>query len=356
MRKLTRRTFLAGGTAAAIVAAGQWGRTGKAIAQTRTAQAGGVLNLYTSRHYDTDDSLYQNFTDLTGVRVNMIEAGADELIERIKTEGANSPADILMTVDAGRLWRAQQEDLFEPIQSSVLDSAIPDNLRDPAGHWYGFTTRARVIMYHRDRVNPNDISTYQDLADPQWRGKLLIRTSSNIYNLSLTGALIHHLGEEATEEWARGIAANLARTPTGGDTDQIRALAAGEGDLAVANTYYLARLMRSEDPADRAVAAQVGVIFPNQDSFGTHVNISGAGVLRNSPNRQAAIQYLEYLAGLEAQAIFAEGNNEYPVVEGAEITPELESFGTFQADTLNASIFARNNQAALQLMDRAGWR
>lgn len=356
MRKLTRRVFLAGGTAAAAVAASQWGRSGRAIAQTRTAQAGGVVNLYSSRHYDTDDALYQGFAEVTGIRVNLVEAEADQLIERIKSEGNNSPADILMTVDAGRLWRAEQEDIFQPVSSATLDAAIPENLRHPNGLWYGFTQRARVIMYHKDRVNPSDLSTYEDLVDPKWRGKILIRSSSNIYNQSLTGALLHHLGAEATEEWARGLVANFARQPEGGDTPQIQAVAAGVGDLAISNTYYLLRLLNSDNPDDRAVASQIGIFFPNQRDRGTHVNISGGGVLKTAPNAEAGVQFLEYLASPAAQTIFAAGNYEYPVIEGATIDPSLAAFGTFTADSLSAQIFGQNNAEALQIMDRAGWR
>jgi len=350
MRKLTRRTFLAGSAAVAAATAVQWGRAPRASAQT------GVLNLYTSRHYDTDDTLYQSFTERTGVQVNMVEASADELIERIKSEGANSPADILITVDAGRLWRAEQDGLFQPVSSNVLNSSVPSNLRHPDGLWFGFSKRARVIMYHKDRVNPAELSTYADLVDPKWRGKLLTRSSSNIYSQSLTGAMLHHMGPEATEEWARGLVANFAREPEGGDTAQIQALAAGVGDIAISNSYYLVRMLKSEDPAERAVAEQVGMFFPDQRGNGTHVNISGGGVLQNARNYEAAVQFLEHLVSAESQQYFATGNNEYPVVEGTPIDSTLASFGTFKADSLDARVFGSNNEEALRIMDRAGWR
>ena len=351
MRKLTRRTFLAGSSALAAATATQWGRPPRATAQTPT------LNLYTSRHYDTDDALYSSFTDATDIRINMVEASADELIERIKSEGANSPADILITVDAGRLWRAEQDDLFQPVDSAILNSRVPEYLRHPDGQWFGFSKRARVLMYNKDRVNPTELSTYEDLVDPKWRGRLLTRTSTNIYSQSLTGAFIHHLGEEATEEWVRGFVANFARQPEGNDTAQIQAVAAGVGDVAIANSYYLARLMKSDDPADQAVAEQVGMFFPNQGEGerGTHVNISGGGVLRSASNYEAAVQFLEHLVSSQSQQYFATGNNEYPVVEGTEIDPVLASFGTFNEDDIDARIFGGNNEAALRLMDRAGW-
>ncbi|MEO1351086.1 MAG: Fe(3+) ABC transporter substrate-binding protein [Cyanobacteria bacterium J06635_15] len=353
--KLNRRVFLGAGAAVTAAAFGQL------RPKTASAQFGGrsnsSLNLYSSRHYDTDDALYEGFADATGIRVNLIEAEADLLIERIKNEGTNSPADLLVTVDAGRLWRADQEDLFEPIASSTLEQAIPEYLRHPEGLWFGLTKRARVIMYNRDAVEPSELSTYEDLADSKWRGRILVRSSTNIYNQSLVGSLIAAHGEEATEEWVSEFVANFARDPEANDTAQIKAAAAGLGDIAIANTYYLARLAKSDDPQDQAVADQIGVFFPNQGEGerGTHVNISGAGVLKSAPNKEAAIQFLEYLVSPEAQSIFAEGNNEYPVVEGAPLDPVVASFGEFKEDTVSAAVFGRNNPTALQVCDRAGW-
>lgn len=349
--KFNRRVFLGAGAAATAVALGQLRPRSATAQQNRNA-----VNLYSSRHYDTDDALYDNFEALTGIRVNLVEAEADQLIERIKSEGENSPADLLITVDAGRLWRAEQEDLFEPVSSSTLEAAIPDYLRHPEGLWFGLTKRARVIMYNRDAVDPSELSTYEDLADPKWQGRILIRSSTNIYNQSLVGSLIAAHGEEATEDWVRGFVANFAREPQANDTAQIRAAAAGLGDIAIANTYYLARLAKSDDPQDQLVADRIGVFFPNQSDRGTHVNISGAGVLKSAPNKAAAVQFLEYLVSSEAQQIFAEGNNEYPVVEGASIDSVVQSFGDFKEDSVSAAVFGRNNPLALRVCDRAGWQ
>jgi iron(III) transport system substrate-binding protein len=356
--KFSRRLFLSTGTAAAAIALSQWRNPVRATTfmPTQIAQASSSLNLYSARHYDTDDALYQSFSDRTGIRVNLVEADADQLIERIKSEGANSPADVLITVDAGRLWRAQQEGLLASISSPVLEQAVPEYLREPSGQWFGLSKRARVIMYSKDRVNPAELSTYEELADPKWRGQILVRTSSHVYNQSLVGALLEAHGEAETEAWVRGLIANFARPPEGNDTAQIRAVAAGVGNLAIANTYYLPRLAKSDDPADQEVAERVGVFFPNQRDRGTHINISGGGVLKTARNPEAAIQFLEHLVSQEAQEIFAQGNNEYPVVEDVTVDPVLASYGSFQEDTLNATVFGRNNEAALRLMDRAGWQ
>ncbi len=323
-----------------------------------SAQSERVVNVYSARHYDTDLRLYSDFTAQTGIKVNLIEGTEDQLIERIKAEGQNSPADVLITVDAGRLWRAEQAGLFQPISSETLSTRIPENLRHPEGYWFGLTKRARVIVYSTERVDPAELSTYEDLTHPRWRGRLLVRSSSNVYNQSLAGAMIEAQGRDFTEAWARGIVENLARPPRGGDTDQIKAVAAGEGDVALSNTYYLARLVRSADPADREVASRVGVFFPNQDLLdrGTHVNISGGGVVATAPNRDHAVAFLEYLVGDTAQERFASGNNEYPVVEGIATDPVLESWGAFREDGLNAAVFGANNPLALLIMDRAGWR
>jgi len=315
-----------------------------------------VLNLYTSRHYQTDEALYTNFTKATGIKINRIEAGEDPLIERMKQEGARSPADILMTVDAGRLWRAEQAGLFQPIRSKLLDERIPANLRHPDGLWFGFSMRARPIYYAKGRVDPATLQTYESLADPRHKGKVCIRSSSNVYNLSLMSALIAADGPDKAESWARGVVANMARTPKGGDTDQLTAVAAGECDIAVANTYYYVRLLKSSKPEERAAAEKLGVIFPNQKDRGAHVNISGAGVAKYAPNKEAAIKFLEYLASAEAQAYFANGNNEYPVVGTISGNKELASLGDFRKDSLNVWLFGRNQGAAQQAYDRAGWK
>lgn len=317
-----------------------------------------VLNLYSARHYDSDETLFDGFTAKTGIRINLIEGGEDQLIERMKAEGRNSPADVLITVDAGRLWRAEEAGLFQKVSSLVLNSRLPASLRDPNGYWYGFAMRVRVIAYTRARVNPARLSTYEDLADPKWRGKILVRSSSHVYNQSLVGALIAAHGEARTEAWARGVVANFARQPQGGDTDQIKGVAAGEGDVALTNHYYYARLLNSPNRDDRAVAENVGLFYPNQGpgQRGVHVNISGGGVAANAPNRESAIAFLEYLASDEAQRLFARGSFEYPAVPSVPKDPTILGLRAFRADPLNARVYGANNQRALQLMLRAGWR
>lgn len=327
-----------------------------AVAGGAAAQEEKVLNIYSARHYDTDEQLYGAFEEQTGIEVNRIEAKGDALLERLKLEGENSPADVLITVDAGMLWRAEQADLFQPISSSVLEERIPASLRHPEGNWFGFSKRARVIFYREGEVDPSEINTYEDLADPKWRGQVCIRSSSNIYNLSLLGSMIAAHGEEEAQEWADGVVANFARPPQGGDTDQIKAVAAGECNVALANTYYYVRLATSDDASDREVAEKVGVIFPNQDGRGTHVNISGAGVARHAPHPENAKMFLEYLASDEAQRHFADGNNEYPAVETVEPNEALQSLGEFKADDINVSIYGENQPQAQMIFDRAGWQ
>jgi len=349
----TRRGILAN-TAKGLAAAALLAVT--ALVPSGRALAAGEVNVYSSRHYDTDQRLYSNFTEKTGIKVNLIEGKDDQLIERLKAEGANSPADVLIAVDAGRLWRAQELGLLQPVKSDTLTKAIPESLREPEGHWFGLSQRARVIIYNKDKVKPSELSTYEDLADPKWKGRLLVRSSTNIYNLSLAGAMLAAHGPEKTEAWAKGLGANLARPPQGGDTDQIRAVAAGEGDLAISNTYYFGRLLNSDKPEDKAVADKVAVFFPNQGDRGTHVNISGAGVTASAPNKANAVKFLEYLASPEAQSMFANGNYEYPVVPGVEPHPTIKAWGEFRTDALNAAVFGRNNAEALKIMDRAGWK
>lgn len=316
-----------------------------------------VVNLYSSRHYQTDEALYANFTRKTGIRINRIEAPEDALIERLRNEGAASPADVLVTVDAGRLWRAEQMGLFQPVRSALLDARIPAHLRHPGGLWFGFSTRARVIVYNREAIKPGLIRSYEDLADPRWKGKVCMRSSASIYNLSLMSALIAHHGEQQAEHWARGVAANFARSPKGGDTDQIKAVAAGECALTLANTYYYARLMKSQKPEERDAAAKTAVVWPNQEGRGTHVNISGAGVLKSAPHRDEAVKFLEYLAGDDAQRYFADGNNEFPAVASVKTdNAALSALGPFKADALNVGALGGNQPGAQKAFDRAGWR
>jgi len=316
-----------------------------------------VLNVYSARHYQSDDALYEAFTRETGIEVRRIEGGDDALIERIVQEGDASPADVLVTVDAGRLWRAEQAGLFQPVASERLAERIPANLRDKDGRWFGFSTRARIIFYNKERIDPAGLDDYEDLADPKWKGEVCARSGGNIYNLSLMASLIAHDGPEKAEAWAAGVVGNFARDPQGGDTDQIRAVAAGECGIAIANSYYFARLMNSTDPGDKAVVEAVGWIFPNQDDRGTHVNVSGAGVLKHAPHPAAALKFLEFLASPEAQTRFAQGNNEYPVVEGARLdNPALETLGDFRRDGLDASLYGEHQAEAQKALDRAGWK
>ena len=323
---------------------------------SRRSEASGTLTLYSARHYNTDEALYGNFADVTGLKINRIDAEPDPLVERLRAEGDKSPCDVLITTDAGRIERARQMGLLQAISSPTLSAAVPAHLRDPDGTWFGFSKRARVIFYNKEKVKPSDVSTYEGLADPKWKGRLLTRSSGHIYNQSLTGSILAALGPEKTEVWAKGIAANLARAPRGGDTDQIKGVAAGEADLCLANTYYYVTLMRSKKPEDREIAAKVGVIFPNQGDRGTHVNISGGAVAKHAPNKDGAIKFLTYLVSPPAQQYFADGNSEYPVVPSAALSPELKSLGTFKEDRLNARVYAQNNAEALKIMDRAGWK
>lgn len=316
-----------------------------------------VLNLYTARHYATDEAFYTGYTKATGIKINRIEGGEDALFERIKAEGANSPADVFLTVDVARLWRAQQAGVFAPAKSAVLDKRIPAAVRDPQGRWFGFSARARVLAYDKSKIKPAELNRYEDLSDARWKGQICTRPSSHPYNLSLISSMILHHGEEKALEWARGVAANLARSPRGGDTDQLRAVAVGECSIALSNHYYYLRLMRSEKTEDRSLVEKVGLIWPNQKDRGTHINISGGGMLRHAPHRDAAVKFLEYLASDSAQTLFANGNNEWPVVKGAKLANrELESFGEVKTDSLPLANLGETQAAAQRLADRADWK
>jgi iron(III) transport system substrate-binding protein len=316
-----------------------------------------VLNLYSSRHYQTDDALYANFTKQTGIKINRIEAGEDPLIERLKNEGTASPGDVLVTVDAGRLWRAEQLGLLQPIKSATLELRLPDHLRANSRQWFGFSARARVIVYNKATINPADVQNYEDLANPKLKGKVCTRSGSHVYNLSLMSALIEHWGERKAEDWAKGVVSNFARAPKGGDTDQIMGVASGECEVAISNSYYYVRLMKSDKPEDKKAIQAVGLIWPNQKSFGTHMNVSGGGVLKSAPHRDVAIQYLEYLSSDSAQSYFANGNNEWPVAKGAKLdNAALASLGNFRTDTLNISALGKNQPIAQKIFDRVGYK
>ncbi len=328
-----------------------------ASAPNAGAQDNKVLNLYSARHYQTDEALYANFTKATGIKINRIEAGDEQLIDRLKTEGANSPADVIVLVDSARMWNAQQLGLFAPVKSAALDARIPAELRDPAGHWFGFSTRARVIVYNKVTVKAEDVPTYEALADAKNKGKVCTRSGSHPYMLSLVSAVIQHQGEANAEAWSKGVVGNFARKPAGGDTDQIKAVASGECAIALTNSYYWVRLLKSNKPDEIELVKKVGFVWPNQASYGTHVNISGGGMAKNAPNKEAAVKFLEYLASDEAQGYFANGNNEWPAVKSVALkNPQLESLGKYKADSIGPSLFGKNTPAAQKIVDRAGWK
>lgn len=312
------------------------------------------VNIYSSRHYDTDEALYSDFTKATGITVNRIEGQPEELIARIKAEGANSPADILLTVDAGRIWLADRDGLLQPVHSEILAERIPEHLRHPDGHWFGLSQRARVIYYAKDRV-PNPPQTYEALADPAYKGQICIRTSSNIYNLSLMSSMIANLGEEKAKAWAEGLHANLARAPEGGDSDQIKAVVSGVCDIAVANTYYFFRGIGNKEAGIIEGVDNIGIVFPNQGDRGTHVNISAAGVLAHAPHPDAAISFIEYLATPQAQAYFANQNYEYPATTDAAVAEIPASYGTFKADPLNLTALGENQPKAQAIFNEIGF-
>lgn len=316
-----------------------------------------VLNLYSARHYQTDEALYREFSQKTEIKLNRIELGDEQLIQRVRTEGAQSPADVILLVDAARLWRAQIDGMFQPIQSQVLAERIPANLRSNDGTWFAFSQRARVIVYDKARLKPGQVDTYEKLADPALKGMVCTRSGSHPYMLSLIGSMVERLGEAKTEQWARGVVANMARPPRGGDTDQIRAVAVGECGVALTNTYYWVRLLRSDDPKDKDVISKIGFVWPDQPQPGVHMNISGGGVAKNAPNKANAIAFLEYLSSPAAQAYFANGNNEWPVVKGAAAeNPALASLGKFNAQTMSIASIGKGQIAAQRILDRVGYR
>lgn len=314
------------------------------------------VNVYTHRHYDVDKDLFAAFTKETGIKVNVVKASADELLVKLAQEGANSPADLLVTVDVARLEKAKNQGLLQNISSTTLQKNIPEDLRDIAGSWYAQTIRGRVIVYSNERVNPTQLSTYEALTDEQWKDKILVRSSSNMYNQSLMASIIANNGEEVALDWAKGVVANMAREPKGNDRDQVKAIAAGEGDLAIINTYYLGKLLSSDNPAEVEAGKSVGIFFPNQDDRGAHINISGAGVCKHAPNRANAVKLLEFLSEEKAQKLFAAANHEYPVNPNVAPTPLLASWGTFKADTKSLKAIAAHSNTAVTLFDQAGWK
>lgn len=314
------------------------------------------VNVYSARHYDADQKLYDLFTAETGIEVQVLEGSSDQLVERIRREGVASPADVLVTVDAGRLWRAEQAGILESVDSDVLNARVPAYLRHPEGQWFGISRRVRVIYYSQERFDPDLVSTYEDLTRPELEGRICIRSSNNIYNQSLLASLIEVHGVEQAEQWAKGVVANFARDPEGGDTDQIRAVAAGECDVAVGNQYYYLRLLNSDDADDRAVAQRVGLIVPNQDGRGVHVNVNGVGMVAGAPNAENALRFLEFLVSDQAQELFANETFEFPVVEGVAKHPTLDALGEMKFDEVSMDVLGKNNPEAVRVFDRAGWR
>ena len=316
----------------------------------------GVVNVYSHRHYPSDQELFKKFTETTGIEVNVVKAKADELMSRMETEGQDSPADILLTVDAGRLQRAKAKGLLQAVESEVINQQVPAAFRDKDNMWVGMTIRARLIAYAKDRVNAEDLSTYEALTEPKWNGKVLVRQSNNIYNQSLLASMIANKGEEGALAWAKGMVENMARDPKGNDRDQMKEVVKGTGDVAVVNSYYIGLLLHKGDSAERAVGEQIGVFFPNQETTGTHINISGAGVAKHSPNKENAVKFLEFLTSQEAQEVFASANFEYPVNPNVKPSELLQGWGEFKADTADFGKIGELNTKAVQLFDQAGWK
>ena len=330
---------------------------GPALAQDQ------VLNLYSARHYSTDEALYSDFTKATGIKINRVDADDAGILARLKAEGAASPADVVLLVDAARLYRAEVDGLFQPVKSKLLEDAVPAQYRakaTPEGTaWFGYSTRARVVVYNKLKIKREDVDSYEKLADPKNKGQICIRSGSHPYNLSLFGAVTEHLGPVKTEEWLKGLVANLARDPKGGDSDQIKGAASGECGIAVTNTYYMARILRSPGAEDKAISDKVGVVFPNQNSWGTHVNIAGGGMARYAKNPANALKFLEYLASPQAQDYFANGNNEWPTVAGVQISNsalKAMSGGSFKSETIPVSVIGANQGKVQQMLDRVGFK
>lgn len=314
-----------------------------------------VVNLYSARHYAIDDEIYAEFTKQTGIKVNVVKGNAPELIERLKREGQSTPADLFLTIDGGVLVNAKQAGILQPIKSDTVDQNVPKDLRDKDNHWVAVSKRVRVIVYAKDRVKPDQLSTYEDLASDKWKGKVLIRSSTNMYNQSLVASLIALNGEKAMADWAQGIKNNMARNPEGGDKDQIRAVAAGQGDVAIVNSYYLGQMINAKD-ADAEIAKKIGIFHPNQQTTGTHINISGIGLAKHSKNQEAAVKLVEFLTSQWAQETFASANYEYPINPKAKLPESLKSWGEFKAQQVEFAKYGEHNALALQLMDKVGWK
>ncbi len=316
------------------------------------------VNIYTHRHYPSDKILFKKFTQISGIKVNVVQANSDQIMKRLEEEGKYSPADLLLTVDVGRLYIAKKKDLFQPIQSKFLEEVIPLHLRDKEGYWFGVTKRARVLVYNIDSIDPKSLSTYEALTSKDYKGSILTRSSTNIYNQSLLASIIAHKGEKEAKTWAKGVRENFARKPTGSDRDQMRALAAGVGKIAIVNTYYVGQLINSDKFSDRAVAKMIGIFFPNQgeNERGTHINISGIGVTKYAKNRDNAVKFIEFLCSVEAQKIFTSTNYEYPVNKNVSPSKLLQSWGSFKEDNIQLDKLGQNNTEAIKIFDEVGWQ
>ncbi len=344
MLKNILKTAILGITAATLYACGG------------TSNQEEVVNVYTHRHYEADQKLFDLFTEQTGIKVNVVSASADELIQKLELEGANSPADVLITVDAGRLHRAVEKDLVQAVDSEVLNTNIPSKFRDPENKWFGLTFRARILAYSKERVDPSELSTYEALTEENWKGRILTRSSENIYNQSLLASIIADNGEEAAEDWASKLLANMARSPKGSDRDQVKAVASGEGDVAIVNTYYIGIMLNDANEEERKAAEKIAIFFPNQEDRGTHINVSGAAVTKYAPNRDNAVKLIEFLSDIEAQNFLANINFEYPVNQEATYSDLLKTWGAFKADEINLSELGKRNRDAVIIFDRVGWK
>lgn len=315
-----------------------------------------AITLYTHRHYEADKAIFSRFEKETGIKVNVVKANADELIQKMESEGNQSPADLLITVDAGRLVRAKEKELLQPVSSEFLNKTIPNHLKDTENYWFGLTKRARIIVYNKENVTPKELSTYENLTEEKWKNKILVRSSSNIYNQSLLASIIANNGKEKAKEWAAGLVKNFARQPKGNDRDQVKAILAGEGDLAIVNTYYLGHLLNSKDQNEVKSGKAVGVFFPNQKDRGTHINVSGIGLAKYAPNKEKAVKFIEFLASKEIQEKFAKTNYEYPVNKDVTISELLKSWGEFKKDTLLLTKLGELNKEAVIIFDEVKWK
>lgn len=324
--------------------------------ENKTSDEAEELTVYTHRHYESDQDLFKQFEKETNIKLNIVNASADELIQKMSLEGEQSPADVLITVDAGRLYRAKSQNLLQPISSQLIDSIVPTHLKDEDGQWVGLTKRARVIAYSKEEVDPTKLSTYEELTSEQWQEDILVRSSSNIYNQSLLASIIANNVKAFAEKWAQGIVDNMARAPKGNDRDQVKAVANNEGQLAIVNTYYIGKLLNSEDENEVKAGESVTIFFPNQETTGTHINVSGIGIAKYSPNKENAIKFIEFLLKEDAQKIFAGSNYEYPVNPNVEPTGILKEWGDFKEDKLSLNELGKNNKEAVIIFDKVGWK